>query len=72
MMYKVLQRLEEYDLYLKPEKCKFDCDHIKYLSIIIEPSRVSMDYGKIAAIINWPKLCNLRDVREFLSFANFY
>lgn len=43
MTYKVLQCLEEYDLYLKPEKCKFDCNRIKYLEMIIEPGCVSMD-----------------------------
>lgn len=40
--------------------------------MIIEPGQVSMDYGKTAAIANWLKLQNLRDVRGFLGFANFY
>lgn len=70
--HEVLRRLEEYDLYLKPEKCEFDCDRIEYLSMIIEPSRVSTDHGKTTAVANWPKPRNLRDVRGFLSFANFY
>lgn len=72
MTHEVLQHLEKYDLYLKPEKYEFDCDHTEYLSMIIEPGRVSMDHGKTAAIANWPKLRNLCDVREFLGFANFY
>lgn len=70
--HKVLWHLEEYDLYLKPEKCDFDRDRIEYLGMIIEPGRVSMDYGKTATVANWPKPCNLRDVRGFLGFANFY
>lgn len=70
--YKVLQCLEKYNLYLKPEKCEFDCDHIKYLSMIIEPGCVSIDHGKTAAIANWLKPCNLRNVWGFLGFANFY
>lgn len=70
--HEVLQHFEEYDLYLKPKKCEFDCDRIKYLGMIIEPSRVSMDYRKTAAVANWPKPRNLRDVRRFLGFANFY
>lgn len=36
--HEVLRRLEEYDLYLKPKKCKFNCDCIEYLRMIIEPS----------------------------------
>lgn len=60
--YKVLRRLKEYNLYLKPKKCEFNCDCIKYLSMIIGPGRVSMDHRKTATIANWPKPCNLRDV----------
>lgn len=70
--HKVLWCLKEYDLYLKSEKCEFDCDCIKYLGMIIEPSRVSIDHGKTAAVANWPKPCNLHDVQGFLSFTNFY
>lgn len=58
-MHEVLRRLEEYDLYLKPEKCEFNCDRIEYLGMIIEPGRVSMDHGKTAAVANWPKPRNL-------------
>lgn len=61
-MHEVLRCLEEYDLYLKPEKCEFDYDRIEYLCMIIEPGRVSMDHGKTAAVANWLKPRNLRDV----------
>lgn len=70
--HEVLRRLKEYNLYLKPEKYEFDCDHIEYLGMIIEPDCVSMDHEKTAAVANWPKPRNLRDVRGFLGFANFY
>lgn len=70
--HEVLRHLEECDLYLKSKKCEFNCDRIKYLGMIIEPSRVSMDHGKTAAVANWPKPRNLRDIRGFLRFANFY
>lgn len=72
MMHEVLRRLEEYDLYLKLEKCKFDCDRIEYFGMIIEPGRISMDHSKTAAVANWLKPRNLRDVWGFLGFANFY
>lgn len=71
-MHKVLWRLEEYNLYLKPEKCEFNCERIEYLGMIIEPGCVSMDHSKTAAIANWLEPCNLWDVQGFLSFANFY
>lgn len=40
--------------------------------MIIEPGRVSMDHRKTAAVTNWPKPRNLRNVWGFLDFANFY
>lgn len=70
--HEVLQRLEKYDFYLKPEKCEFDCDHIEYIGMIIEPSHVSIDHEKTAAVANWPKPRNLHDIRRFLGFTNFY
>ena len=70
--HEVLKRLTEYDLFLKPEKCEFDRDRIEYLGMIIEPGRVSMDPGKVSAVTNWPTPRHLRDVWEFLGFANFY
>lgn len=60
--HEVLRHLEEYNLYLKPEKCEFNCDHIEYLGMIIELGHVSMDHGKTAAVINWPKPHNLQNV----------
>jgi len=40
---KVLQRLQENDLYLKPEKCSFEKTKIDYLGMIIEEGKISMD-----------------------------
>ena len=31
----VLRRLEEYDLYLRPEKCEFEKEDIEYLGLVI-------------------------------------
>jgi hypothetical protein len=31
----ILDKLEEHDLYLKPEKCEFELDQMEYLGIII-------------------------------------
>src|SRR5258707_6501295 len=68
----VLQRLQDEDLFLKPEKCFFECDSIKYLGMIISHNQVRMDPAKLAAIANWPTPQKVKDVQSFLGFGNFY
>ena len=72
VVHEVLRRLEEHDLYLRPEKCEFERDEIEYLGLVIRQGRVSMDPIKVKAITGWPKPNNLRDLRGFVGFANFY
>jgi hypothetical protein len=68
----VLKRLEQYDLYLRPEKCEFEQQEIEYLGLIIGGSEVKMDPSKVAAVKDWKTPTNLREVRGFIGFANFY
>jgi hypothetical protein len=68
----VLRCLEENDLYLRPAKCKFECTEVKYLSMLIQENHVSMNLAKVQAVTNWPAPRNLKDVRGFLGFADFY
>ena len=46
----VLQRLEEHDLFLKPKKCEFNKKRIKYLGMIVEEGKLSMDPVKLGGI----------------------
>ena len=68
----VLQRLRKHDLYLRPEKCEFEREEIEYLGLVIRAGEVGMDPGKVKAVREWPAPKNLREVRGFLGFANFY
>jgi hypothetical protein len=68
----VLQRLQDHDLYLKPEKCKFEKQEIEYLGMIIRPGEVCMDHGKVSAVRDWPTPTTLCEVRAFIGFSNFY
>ena len=52
-IHKVLKRLEEYNLFLKPEKYEFDCDHIEYLRLVISQESIEMDQVKVKAIVDW-------------------
>jgi hypothetical protein len=50
----VLERLEDYDLYLKPKKCEFNKKRIEYLGMIVEEGKLSMDPVKLGGIRDWP------------------
>ena len=50
MTKRVLQKLCENDLYLKPGKCEFCKTRIEYLRLIIEEGKMSMDPGKLNGI----------------------
>ena len=69
---KVLKRLKHYNLYLKPEKCKFEKNSMEYLGMIISPGEVRMDPSKVATVKDWPTPTMLKEVRVFIGFANFY
>jgi len=62
IVHKVLKRLQDYDLYLKPEKCNFEKEEMEYLGMIIHPGEVQMDPGKISAIKTWATPTNLHEV----------
>jgi hypothetical protein len=68
----VLWRLEAHDLYLHLEKCEFELTKVEYLGMIISKGSVCMDNAKVQAVSDWPTLRNLRDVRSFVGFVNFY
>ncbi len=72
VVHDVLRRLEEHDLYLKPEKCVWEMSSIDYLGVILEKGVTHMDPVKISGIADWPIPQTVKDVRSFLGFCNFY
>lgn len=72
IMKKVLEILQDNDLFLKPERCSFNQTKINYLGLIISKNGVSMDKKKIDAIISWPTLKTVKELQSFIGFANFY
>jgi hypothetical protein len=69
---KVLEALSEAGLYLKPEKCEFHHQEVKYLGFIISTNSTKMDPAKVATVQEWPEPRNVKDVQSFLGFTNFY
>jgi hypothetical protein len=69
---RVLGRLAEHELYLRPEKCEFEKMRIEYLGLIISENKVEMDPVKVAGVAEWPEPTSKREVQSFLGLVNFY
>ena len=68
----VLRRLEENNLFVKPEKCTFHTTEVNFLGMIVRHDRIKMDQEKVKAILEWPEPKMVKGVRSFLGLANFY
>jgi len=68
----VLKRLEENDLFMKPEKCKWKVREVEFLGVVIGPKGVEMQKKKIEGVLNWPVPRNIKEVQKFLDLANYY
>ena len=71
-VHKVLQKLRQHDLYLKPEKCQFKQKKVEFLGVILKKETVQIDPAKTKGIADWKTPQNLKDVRTFLGFTGFY
>ena len=61
-IHRMLDKLEEHDLYLKPEKCQFEKDEIKYLGVIVGKGQLQMSPKKLQGIANWSSPKNPTEV----------
>ena len=67
-----MRRLEENDLYVKPEKCVWKVKKVPFLGVVMGEGKVEMEEDKIAGVLKWPTLQCVRDVRKFLGLVNYY
>src|SRR5258708_18046133 len=68
----VLSTLQEWRLFLKPEKCKFEQKEVKYLRLVISKDHVTMDLMKVHGVMEWPTPMKVKEAQSFLGFVNFY
>jgi len=69
---KVLERLREAELFLKPSKCEFHKQEVEFLGFVIGINGVRMDPAKVESVMAWPTPRSPHDIRMFLGLANFY
>ena len=68
----VVRRLEENDLYVKPEKCKWKVREVEFLGVVIGPEGIKIEEGKVKGVLEWPTPKCVKDVQKFLGLANYY
>ena len=68
----VLRRLEENDLFVKPEKYVWKIREVEFLGVIIGKNGVKMEKEKVQGVIEWPVPKSVKDVQKFLGLANYY
>ena len=68
----VLRRLEENNLFVKPEKCVWKVREVGFLGVIIGEDRVRMEKEKVQRVIEWPVPKSVKEVQKFLGLANYY
>ena len=68
----VIRRLEENNLYMKPEKCKWKVREVGFLGMVIGLERIKMEKEKVKGVLEWPIPKCVKDVQNFLGLANYY
>ena len=60
---RILAALTEQELHLKPDKCEFHTQELKYLGLIVGTEGIEMDRVKVESITEWLTPEQVRDVR---------
>ena len=72
LVVEVIKRLEENDLYVKPEKCKWKVREVEFLGVVIGPEGIKMEKEKVKGVLEWPTPKCVKDIQKFLGLANYY
>jgi len=68
----VVKRLEENNLYVKPEKCKWKIREVEFLEVVIGPEGIKMEEEKVKGVLDWLTPKCVKDVQKFLGLVNYY
>ena len=72
----VFDRIKEAGLKVKPTKCSFFKEQVKYLGHIVSKHGIATDPDndpdKTTKVQSWPVPQSIREVQQFLGLANYY
>src|SRR5579863_7909159 len=69
---RILAKLQEHNLFLKPEKCTFEQPLIEFLGVMVDQGTMQMDNKKVEKVKNWQQPTNVTEVQRFLGFTGYY
>jgi len=72
LVVEVIKRLEENDLYVKLEKCKWKVKEVEFLGVIIGLEGIKMEKENVKGVLEWPTPKCIKDVQKFLGLANYH
>lgn len=67
-----LQRLEEYGLRVRKDKCEFFHPSVEYLGHVIDSSGLHKAPSKVKAVVEAPSPQNVSQLRSFLGLLTYY
>ena len=68
----IIKRLEENDLYVKPEKCKWKVREVGFLGVVIGLDGIKIEEEKVKGVLDWLTPKCIKNVQKFLGLANYY
>jgi hypothetical protein len=68
----VFERFSANGIKLKPSKCTFGAQSVKYLGHIVSRDGIMPDPAKIDTVRNWTAPQNIKQLRSFLGLASYY
>ncbi len=71
-IYLILTALKQTNLYINVYKSTFYSQEIDYLGFKIRPRTIEINDTKIKIVRYWLQSTNIKEIRGFLRFANFY
>ena len=63
LVVEVIRRLEENDLYVKPEKCSWKVKEVGFLEVVIGLEGIKIEREKVKGVLEWPMPKCIKDVR---------
>jgi len=67
-----LNKLQEADLQININKCKFHVQKIIFLEFLMSIKKLKMNSRKMQAVVDWSTFNNLTQMQFFIDFCNFY